>query len=78
MVLSFPLIGSWMVWKVWNGHRVRIGEDPWIGSELNYRLPKYIIGHALREEGLSYLYQRWVQTCLPYGDKNRRLGESRV
>jgi len=32
VILSFPLIGKWLVWKVGAGNRVRLGNDPWVGS----------------------------------------------
>jgi hypothetical protein len=51
VVLFFPLIGSWLVWEVRNSHRVRMGEDPWVGCGLNYRLPKNLIV-SLRDKGL--------------------------
>jgi len=28
IVLVFPLIGRWLVWKAGKGNRVRLGEDP--------------------------------------------------
>jgi hypothetical protein len=38
LVDSFPLIGNWLVWKIGNEKRIRIGEDPWEGSEGNFNL----------------------------------------
>lgn len=32
MVQSFPLIGSWMAWRIRDGKNVRVGEDPWVGA----------------------------------------------
>jgi hypothetical protein len=32
LVEAFPLIGKWTVWKIGNGHRIRVGEDPWLGA----------------------------------------------
>jgi hypothetical protein len=29
---AFPLVGSWMMWKIGNGWKVRVGEDPWMGG----------------------------------------------
>jgi hypothetical protein len=31
LVEAFLLIGQWTAWRVGNGCRIRIGEDPWIG-----------------------------------------------
>jgi len=39
IVLVFPLVGNWMVWKVGNGERVRVGANPWVGSGEDYKIP---------------------------------------
>jgi hypothetical protein len=28
LVQSFPLLGNWLVWRIGNGVKARIGEDP--------------------------------------------------
>ena len=43
MVLAFPLVGSWTVWRIKNRRRVRIGEDPWVEEGEEYRLSKTTI-----------------------------------
>jgi hypothetical protein len=43
LVTSFPLIGPWTIWKVGNGKKVRIGEDPWLGAgEAFYHLDSLV------------------------------------
>ena len=39
LVLAFPVVGYWLVWKVGKGYKVRIGADPWSVSGFLYRLP---------------------------------------
>jgi hypothetical protein len=31
LVQAFPINGRWLVWKMGNGEKVRVGVDPWIG-----------------------------------------------
>ena len=38
MTLAYPLIGKWIAWKIGNKNRVRIGIDPWVGYEGNFKL----------------------------------------
>jgi hypothetical protein len=33
----FSLICRWLIWKVWDGHRIRLGKDNWVGYGDNYR-----------------------------------------
>jgi hypothetical protein len=49
-------IERWLIWKVGNGHRVRVGEDPSIGSGLNYKLPENHI-FSLHEKGIFFLHR---------------------
>ena len=35
---SFEVVGKWVAWKVGQGDRLRIGEDPWIACIENYKL----------------------------------------
>ena len=37
-MLAFPVIGKWTTWKIRDGRKVRIGEDPLIGAGDDYRL----------------------------------------
>eukprot|EP01018_Ginkgo_biloba_P015473 Gb_20637 [translate_table: standard] len=32
VVQAFPLVGMWLMWRVGNGSRVHIGQDPWVVS----------------------------------------------
>ena len=41
---AFPLVGKWLVLKVGEGNRVRLGEDPWVGCDENFKLPRNIVG----------------------------------
>lgn len=43
MVLAFPLVGNWLVWKVGRGTKVKVGEDPWIGCGEDFRLTVRVI-----------------------------------
>ena len=38
MVLAFPLVRKWTVWRIRNGEKVKIGEDPWEGAGEEYKL----------------------------------------
>jgi hypothetical protein len=42
-ISAFPNIGCWLVWKVGNGHNVRVGEDPWVGCGEGYKLPENVL-----------------------------------
>ena len=37
-VMSFPLIGDWMAWKVGDGKNIIIVVYPWIGAGNSYRI----------------------------------------
>jgi hypothetical protein len=54
-ISAFPLIGRWLVWKVVNGHNVRVQEYPWVGCGEGYRLPENVL-LTLRGRGIFYLY----------------------
>ena len=53
---SFDVIGENLVWKVGNGRRVRVGEDPWLGCNEGFRLSELLVV-SLRQRGVNYLYQ---------------------
>jgi hypothetical protein len=42
IIKSFSVIGEGLVWKIGNGHRVRLGADPWMGSEGNHLLSDHL------------------------------------
>jgi hypothetical protein len=54
IINSFPVIGEGLAWKIGNGHRVRLGADPWAGSEGQHLLPEQLILH-LRIKGYDTL-----------------------
>lgn len=43
IVLSFPLVGSFLAWKVGDGKKVRLGADPWIDGQGLYHLSDDVI-----------------------------------
>lgn len=43
MILDFQLIGDGFVRKVANKACVRLGEDPWVGSGMEFVLPYHMI-----------------------------------
>lgn len=51
IVLAFALIGSNLVWKVSDGEQVLISVDPWVGSGLDFEVPKKII-NSLHEKDI--------------------------
>jgi hypothetical protein len=38
LILAFPLIGNWLAWKMGIKINVKVGIDPWIGSDGMYKL----------------------------------------
>lgn len=59
IVLSFPLIGNWLVklvWKVGNGTRMMQGEDPRVGCGESYVLRRNLV-FSLRDRGIIFLSQ---------------------
>jgi hypothetical protein len=50
----FSLIGNWLVWKVGNGRRIRLGKDPWVSYGNNFELLDHIV-NFLRERGFFYM-----------------------
>lgn len=45
VVVAFPLVGNWLIWRVGRGTKMKVGLDPWIGCGEDYRLPAHIIIH---------------------------------
>ena len=56
IILAFDLIGDWLEWRVGDGMRIWIGQDPWIGGNGKHLLPLPLVGD-LREWGHIYLGQ---------------------
>jgi hypothetical protein len=56
VVFSFLLIGNWLVWKVKNETRMRLGEDPWFGCGENYVLSRNMVS-SLEMGGIIFLFQ---------------------
>ena len=54
IVKSFHLIETNLAWDVGNGESVLIGRDPWMGSNLQHRLPNDVID-ALGQRGITSL-----------------------
>ena len=40
---AFPLVENWVAWKIGDGRRMHIGQDPWEGSGEDYRLLDQLI-----------------------------------
>jgi hypothetical protein len=43
LVENFPLVGSWTVWKIGNGRKVKIGQDQWMGIDEDYQFSEALI-----------------------------------
>ena len=56
MVQSFGVVGNKLAWKVGDGKKLRVGEDPWVGSTLQHLLPGHTV-EALRQRDIIYIYQ---------------------
>ena len=54
-VEAFPLVGNWVSWKIGEGRRIRIGQDPWSGFGDNFRLPNNLISLLKAEKGIPLL-----------------------
>jgi hypothetical protein len=50
VVLYFPLIGKWLVWKVGARRTIEVGENPWVGCDGKFRLQRHFVV-VLREGG---------------------------
>lgn len=51
---SFDIIDAGLAWRIGNGTKVRIGSDPWPGSDMRHILPQPLIDF-LRDEGILKL-----------------------
>ena len=56
VVLSFGVIESNLAWKVGNGRKLRVGEEPWVAFSQQHRLSGHTV-EALKQRGLVYLSQ---------------------
>ena len=43
MILAYALVGNWTTWKIGDGKKVWVGEDPWEGSGEDYQLPDQVV-----------------------------------
>jgi hypothetical protein len=68
VVLAFPLIGRWLEWRVGKETRVRLGEDPWVVCDLNFRLSINLI-QILHEKGFCELCRVVDLDLIIFGDK---------
>jgi hypothetical protein len=51
---AFPLIENGLAWKIGNGNRLRIGSDPWPGSDGNHLLTEQLI-QSLHSRDILFL-----------------------
>jgi hypothetical protein len=56
LVKSFSVVGKGLAWRVGKGTKVRIGQDPWSGSDIDHLLPQPLID-ILHDRGLFHLAQ---------------------
>lgn len=49
------LVGNWTIWCIGNGMKIKIGEDPWVSVDENFRLSEDLI-RTLHAEGIFSLY----------------------
>jgi hypothetical protein len=56
LIKYFQVVGEGLAYKVGNGQRVRIGADPWPGSERGHVLPQQLI-NILHNRGIFHLDQ---------------------
>ena len=60
LVLAFPLVGNWSMWKIGNGKRDIIGENLWEREGEEYMLSYNLIIH-LRAQTIQVLYDAQSQ-----------------
>ena len=56
LVKSFHILETSLAWDVGSGRKLRVGEDPWMGSVLQHLLPRRTV-EALRKRGITFLSQ---------------------
>ena len=54
LIQQFPLINKWVTWKICKGDNLRLGENPWIGFNVNCKLSLVLI-ERLHAEGFTRL-----------------------
>jgi hypothetical protein len=47
----FPLLGNWTTWKIGNGKKVKIKDDPWIGCVGYFKLTE-AMKRSLMDQGV--------------------------
>ena len=57
---GFPIIGNWLVWKIANGVKVGVGEDPWLRGNECFRISQYL-AIKLNEQGTKSLISSSTQ-----------------
>jgi hypothetical protein len=66
LVEAFPLVGDWVVWKIGDGKKVRVGEDPWLGAGNYFRLSPPLI-QSLRNNNIHSLHDVCIGFPQPQG-----------
>ena len=56
LIATFDAIDEWIIWKVGNGRRLKIGQEPWIGCYVAHKISLHMIS-SLRDQGLLHLIQ---------------------
>jgi hypothetical protein len=69
LIEAFPLVGEWVVWKIGDEKKVRVGEDPWLGAGNSFRLSMPLI-LSLRNKNIIYLHN----TCISFPEPQGRAG----
>ena len=54
LVKYFHILETSLAWKVGSGRKLRVGEDPCMGSVLQHLLPRRTV-EALRQQGITFL-----------------------
>jgi hypothetical protein len=57
---SFPLVGKWIVWRIGNGRKICIGEEPWVRADEDYKLSKEVRKFLARK----FVFSLWDSRVL--------------